>query len=494
MKTLIYPDNLSGTILRIVGVIVFYFATHSFTYCQVNENRGRETAFETPFKYLSKDNVLPKVVITKEDNILFQKLRSNIDFLNAKKKEKNSMIAKSGIKFGYEINNKLVVPFGVYDFADAFGLGRKAIVAKSGKYGIIDEHGKLVLPLEYDFIEQPSLYSNYSVIFLATKQNKVTVLDENLNVIPITNITSYLDYNGNVFVTNNENKKGLVNYKGQQTIPFLYDTLYQMWSVPRMKGFIAKRNEYFGLISIDNQVIQPFKYKFIYVLNGFAVYVNQDNKVGMFDDNGEIMIPFEYEAINQTYYNKSTYDNLFPGVDEIYIVQKEGKIGTVDDKNNVIIPIIYDALSGWVEYGPEAHFVKDNDKFGLISHKGEIIIPIEYEYVGIPQNGIIHVRKNGRYGVISWDNKEIMPFLYEKIILDIPMFDFGNEEIISKIVTLRDSVWSYFDLNGKLLRTNIPKEEIIDNYQYILNWGEPSNEYYDFDLIQSTKAKEEKSK
>lgn len=489
MKMMIYKDNLSGIIIRILGIIVFYFGSHPFSYCQIHENKDYAIVYETPFKYLSKDNVLPKLITTKEDNSLLQKLRSTTEFMNAKKEKKNSMLSKLGIKLGYVVNNKFVVPFGVYDFADAFGLGRKAIVAKNGKYGIIDEHGKLALPLEYDFIEQPALYSNYAQIFLATKQNMVKVLDENLNVIPITNITSYFDYNGSVFVTDMKKKMGLVNYIGQQTIPFLYDTLYQMWSVPRMKGFIAKKDGYFGLISFDNKVIQPFKYKFIYALNGVAVYVNQDNKVGMFNDNGEIMIPFEYEAINETYYN-----DMLPEVEEIYIVQKNGKIGTIDNKNNVIIPIIYDGLSGWVEYGPEAHFAKNNGKYGLISHSGEIIIPIEYEYVGLPQNGVLHARKNGRNGVISWDNKEIMPFIYDKIILDIPMFDFGNEERISKIVTLRDNVWSYFDLSGKLLRSNVPIDEITDNYHYILNWGEPSNEDLNFDLRQSTKAKEDKAK
>lgn len=494
MNTFNYKDKLTGINIRIVVIIFFYFATRPLAYCQVNENTDYEIAFDTPFEYLSKDNILPNLIITKEDNILLQELQFNTEFMNATKTLKNSMIAKKGIKFGYIVNGKLVIPFGVYDFADAFGLGRKAIVAKNGKYGIIDEFGKIALPLEYDFIEQPSLYSNYANIFLATKHNFVKVLDENLNVIPITNIASYLDYNGSVFVTDEENKMGLVNYKGQQTIPFLYDTLYQMWSVPDMEGFIAKKDGYFGLISFDNKVIQPFKYKFIYALNGFAVYVNQDNMVGMYDDNGKIMIPFEYEAINKTYYNKSTYDKMFPGVEDIYIVQKNGKIGTIDDKNNVIIPIIYDGLSGWVEYGPKAHFVKNNGKYGLISHSGKIIIPIEYEYVGLPRNGVIHVKKDGRNGVISWDNKEILPFIYDKIILDIPMFDLGDDELKSKIVALRDKQWDYFDLSGKLLQSSVPINEITDKYQYILNWGEPSNEDHDFDLRQSKKAKVEKSK
>lgn len=55
------------------------------------------------------------------------------------------------------------------------GLGLKSNCnANKGRYGIIDEHGKLVLPLTYDLIKRPSRYSDYANIFVATKGNKIT--------------------------------------------------------------------------------------------------------------------------------------------------------------------------------------------------------------------------------------------------------------------------------------------------------------------------------
>lgn len=374
------------------------------------------------------------------------------------------------------------MPFGLYDFADVFGLGRKAIVANRGKYGIIDEFGKLVLPLEYDFIEQPSTWSNYANIYLATKQDNITVFDENVKVIPTEGIASYWDWDGNLFVANKENKVGLIDYSGKQTIPFLYDTLYNEHSVPRISGFIAKKDGIYGFVSCKNEFIQPFKYNYIYALNGgYSVYIDQNNKAGIYDEGGNIMIPFEYEAIYSTWYNNHLTKE-FPSNIDIFIVEKEGKIGTINNKNDVIIPIIYDGLSGWVEYGPEAHFVKNNDKYGIISHKGDIIIPIEYDYVGLPQSGVIRVIKNGKYGVLSMDNKEILPCIYDNIVLDIAWLELGDEK--PKIVTLQKNVWKYFDLSGKLLQSNVSLKEINDNYDYIFKWGKPSNENYDFDFKQ----------
>lgn len=475
-------NNLKQVEKRNLLIVFFLFAIKTFAFCQGDY----KFVEKSPLGYLPKDSKnLPILLTTKEDERTLATLENTTDYLNGNKKQKNFMLTQAGVKYAYfDKNNNFIVPFGEYDFADVFGLGRKAIVANKGKYGIIDEYGKLVLPLEYDFIEQPSIYSNYASIFLATKQNAVTIFDEKLKVIPIKDIASYRDWDGNIFVTNKENKIGLIDYKGKQTIPFLYDTLYNEHSVPRISGFIAKKDGFYGFVSRKNEIIQPFKYNYIYVLKGgYAVYVGKNNKVGIFDENGKIMIPFEYDAIYSTSYNNHLTKE-FPSDMDIFIVEKDGKIGTIDNKNNVIIPIVYDGLSGWVEYGPEAHFVKKNGKYGIISHKGEVVIPIEYDYVGLPQSGVIRVRKDGKYGVMSWKNKTILSCIYDEIVLDISWFNFGEEKQKPKIVGLQRDVWKYFDLNGNLLQSNVPLKEINDQYDYTFKWSDPSNESSDFDLKQ----------
>ena len=437
---------------------------------------------------------LPFLVTTKEDKKKLSELKSNIEHMNATKKSKTLMEAQIGIKYAYlDKNQNFIIPFGVYDYADVFGLGRKAIVANKGKYGIINEYGELVLPLEYDFVERPSLWGSFATFFVATKSDTVLLFDENVNLIPTADIAFYINQNASLIVTNRENKEGRIDYNGKQTIPFLYDTLYK-FNLPgyTTPGYIAKKDGFYGSISQNNEIIQPFKYSSIYIIKGNMAYIDQNNKIGIFNKDGSIMIPFEYDAIHDTYYDQSVYKTYFPDTKNIYIVEKEGKIGTIDDKNNVIIPIIYDGLSGWVEYGPEAHFVKNNGKYGIISHKGEIIIPIEYDYVGSPQDEIIAVRKNGKYGVISWKNKEILSCVYDRVILDIPWVWIEDEKPESKIVVLQQKTWKYYDLNGKILQPNVPLKEINDKYGYILNWGEPSNEHYDFDIIQKGELRIEK--
>lgn len=270
--------------MRNVFFAFFFFAIPVAVICQKNNIDNYEIVQKSPWGYLPTNSKnLPILVTTKESKRDLATLKNSVAYRNATKKQKNLMIAQSGAKFAYlDSNNNFVVPFGIYDYADVFGLGRKAIVANKGKYGIIDEYGELVLPLEYDFIEQPS-NSNYANIFLATKQNEVTVFDEYLNVIPTKGIVSYWVYDGNIYVVNKENKIGLIDFDGKQTIPFLYDTLYQEHSVGRIPGFIAKKDGFYGFVSNKNEIIQPFKYKFIYAINdGIVVYVDLNNKVGIF--------------------------------------------------------------------------------------------------------------------------------------------------------------------------------------------------------------------
>lgn len=418
---------------------------------------------------------LPFLITTEErEKKRLEQLYIQQDYLQGNKLA--DAFIKASIEGAYayiDKNKQIIIPFGEYNYTEPFGLGRKAIVAKQGVYGIIDEYGKVVLPLEYHYIECPS---SYSTIYLATKGETVTVFDENLNKIPVNGIISYTSEDSYIYISNIHGKKGLLDYSGIQTIPFEYDILqHARWN----EGLIAKKNGKYGYISNKNEIIKPFEYKAIYNINEL-VFVNFENKAGIFDKKGDIKLPFEYDSICNAYYSNIEKEEIR------YTVIKDGKVGTVDIYNNVTIPIIYDGLSGWVEYGPKAHFAKKDGKYGLISYDGQILIPLEYEYVDLPTSGVIVVRKNGKYGAISWENKEIMPFIYDMIINDMPIEDIGDTRE-PKLISLLNGIWSYHDQKGEIIQTNVPKDKIMDNYSYRLNRGEPSNEFSDFDMKQARK-------
>lgn len=454
--------------------------------------KGKEWAtFSFDGKQLSKfdnsiiiqnRNRLPSYMTNLPLLITAQKNEENIDYLfmdinyrNGTKRIRDSIEISIGGEFSYiDKAKQIIVPYGIYDYAKPFGLGRNAIVAKKWKYGIINEYGKIVLPLNYDYIERFSQYSPFNDIFLATQGQTVTVFDKNVRKLPVKDITSYLYEDNKLYISDIHGKKGLLDYFGTQTIPFKYDTLYASHNL-YTTGFIAKKEGMYGFISEKDEIIQPFIYRDIYTLKDGLVFVNTDNKAGMFDKNWNIKLAFEYDSICDTYYNN------FEPEEAKYIVIKNGKVGTVDIHNKTVIPIMYDALSGWVEYGPEAHFALKDGKYGLISHTNQIIIPFEYDYIGLPKGGVIVVSKNGKYGALSWENKEILPCKYDFIINDMPIEDIGDKRA-PKLIVLLNNTWNYYDGQGEIIRKDVPKEIIMGNYGYILEWGTPSNENPDFSM------------
>lgn len=443
------------------------WATYSFEGKQLSDFNN-DFIVSRPLSAIPSNRTnLPLLITTDEIDVYL----SAIEYVKEIEQNKNSMDTPVERKYAYIDNTKkVIVPFGTYDYATPFGLGRKAIVAKQGSFGIINEYGKIVLPLNFDFIEQPS---DNASIFFATKGQTVTVYDENAQIIPIEGITSYNRDNRYIILSDIHHKKGLLNDYGTQTIPCKYDTLY----IPRSfsaKGLIAKKENRYGYISEKNEIIKPFEYVNIYGLKDDLVFVNTDNKAGMYDQEGDIKLAFEYDSICDTFYNNSEPEEAK------YIVIKNGKAGTVDIHNDVIIPIIYDELSGWVEYGPEAHFAKKDGKYGLISPEGQVIIPLEYEYVDLPEAGIIVVRKNGKYGALSWENKEILPCIYDRIINDMPIDNEDTRE--PKLIVLSNGCWNYYNKKGEIIRRNVPKEVIMERYSYSIERGEPSNESLEFDM------------
>ncbi|MDR0939834.1 MAG: WG repeat-containing protein [Mediterranea sp.] len=392
---------------------------------------------------------------------------------------------------------KIIVPFGTYDEATPFGLGRKAVVAKNGKYGIIDEHGRVVLPLEYDHIERPSYYrSTWANIFVATRNGMVLFFDEDASLLPISGIVAYKQSAGTeLFVTDVHGKKGLVDYDGKRIIPCQYESLSEVYH----GDYIARKNGRYGYVSRTNKKILPFRFERMYDLRGDIGLVDKKGKYGVSDVEGKIIVPCEYDGIGHRVYMDNSFSEMSEDEHDKcrFIAMKNGKIGTIDERNQVHIPFIYDGLSGWVEYGPDGHYVKKDGKYGIISDEGELTIPIAYDYISVPkyleltaddedtdtverlpQKGVIVRDANNKYGCLSMDNKEILPCVFDMIINDIYDFDADN----ARWVVLRDSVWSYLSPNLETIADSVPHEEIMKQYEYHLTHPR-SNEDRDFNMI-----------
>ena len=105
--------------------------------------------------------------------------------------------------------------------------------------------------------------------------------------------------------------------------------------------------------------------------NGFARVV-KDEKIGVIDLTGKIIVPLEYDEIGifQNGYAKvgiGDYENR--------------KYGYVDINGKVVIPVLYDELKLYIK--DELVWVSKDGKQGYVDMAGKIVVPIEYDKANI---------------------------------------------------------------------------------------------------------------
>ena len=161
---------------------------------------------------------------------------------------------------------------------------------------------------------------------------------------------------------------------------------------------------------------------------------NDGNKWGFMDENGEAIIPAEF-------------DGVVPFTEGLSIINKAGKYGYINKAGEVIIdPIYTDAFRFH-----EGHaIVEYENKLGMINRSGEFVILPEYDDLGDLKGGFTYftnselygyfdakgmirlkaqyssasdfinkkaiVSYQGNYGVIDEFGTTLIPFKYEKIV------------------------------------------------------------------------------
>ncbi|MFP5438515.1 MAG: WG repeat-containing protein [Bacteroidia bacterium] len=288
--------------------------------------------------------------------------------------EYDSIYTGSGYNASYAGKNKIKVK------RDAFKTFiqniTNLIVIKDKKYGIADAQGNLVVPVQFDNITYDYLRKFYKlksgklmgVYFQAEKVTTDIIYDE-------------VSSDGMSLIVIKDKKRGLMDYKGNITIPAEYDQL----------------NDY------GNGVYKAVK----------------DKKYGVVSRDGKVLIPLEYDNVDSFAF---TFKELFK-------VEKDGKKGVVNIENKIIIPIAYEFVDD-IHKLIEVVTPEPVRKFGLYTPQGEVVAPAEYDQIKRSEtegSPMLFLVKNGKYTMVGKDNKLLykdeftgMDFLYDVELLVNP--------------------------------------------------------------------------
>lgn len=242
-------------------------------------------------------------------------------------------------------------------------------------------------------------------------------------------------------------------------------------------GAFAKKNDLLGYIDCNNNILIDFQYETLKRFSNGRCYAQKKGFMGIIDERDSIIVPFIFKQIVPTL-------NDLDGTGKEYIVQKDSKLGSIylddiDFEWTYIIPLVYDKISGWC-CGKlvSGHYVENNNLQGYITDRGDTIIPLLYDGVSISIGGKFTVLKDEKIGIVNHKNEIIIPIENDYIFTNAEQFIFNYQDTLDdKFVILKDSIWSYSTLQGKLLKENVNPKDIDKDINY------PILEYYESNTV-----------
>ncbi|HIC8646169.1 TPA: WG repeat-containing protein, partial [Elizabethkingia meningoseptica] len=183
------------------------------------------------------------------------------------------------------------------------------------------------------------------------------------------------------------------------------------------------------------------EYDFIFPRKDGMVYLTKDNKKGLADKHGKILLPAEYNDIR-------------PLSNGMILLEKDKKYGFANSKGEISIPLVYDEAEDFSE--DMAPVLKDG-KWGFINAKNETVIDFKFVGVMMPfYNGFAPYGKRN-FSSGAHYTSDLWGLIDKK----------GNTIIQNKYYNVSPGYNGYFvaELNGKKLLIN-EKEEIVALLKY----------------------------
>lgn len=327
-----------------------------------------------------------------------------------------------------------------YDFKEKFG-NNYFKVKINDKYGVINQQGKIIIPIIYDGIGE---FSNDFIYVSENNKRRIINIDGDV-IIPEScrlsilseEMVLTLDFNGNHI---------LYDTKGNRIRTLEYDLTKRWLKYKFVEGrCLVSHYDYgrfkLGYIDKKGQTIIPLQYSDGKAFSEGLAAVKKDNKWGFIDKNGKTIIPF-------------VYDKVFSFQEGKAEVVKNRKRGVINKFGNFTELVNYDYMK---TYKNNMTIVKKNNVYGLVDKNEKVIIPIIYQGISMYKN-LVRVKKDDKQGVRNIYNDLILPLVEGEIT-----FRYGL--ILVTKMNSSNMVYDtyYYNLDGMLLR-------ILNSGGYSSSW------------------------
>ena len=315
-------------------------------------------------------------------------------------------------------------------------------------YGLIDSQGRTIIEPKYDLIT--SFFEGYAV----ARDNGNTLLIDSLgNEISSPPKFSISYFSGDQYYTNGimcfqeGGKWGVLDDSGIELVTAEYDELYQC-----NNGWIILGDERW---KSDCKYVACDKNGHVYksddepMIFGRFLAMSKNAKYGVMDQNGKIILPFEYDNIDKSY----SYRGI---IEEKYLYAQKGVIHEVYDKTcNLLLSLECPEGLSFRGYRDGIAVIRDEESnyYGYINDKGEVLAGCLYDSSSLENmylndftetdlisDGYAMLCIGDRCGYVNKEGKIVVPLIYSIIV---PFYD-------GTIYGLRqDHTWEEIVLRGK---------------------------------------------
>ncbi len=286
-------------------------------------------------------------------------------------------------------------------------------------------------------------------LFISNKSSKFGVYDCSKSRYIIAPDFDDIKFSKNCFIVEKNNKKGLFDIQGKQIVPLMYDKI-----LPDTLNYFKTCNTNVS----SHQQLENLKFV--------------DDKWGLVDGNGKIIIPnefvdigkyalgyfavkksdfFEFYSTNDNIIVAIKFKNILPTNKKFAPVQVGFYWGVINDMLQWKIPPSYSEIlpisdSIWI-------LKKSKNMSFYLPYKNEIISP-SYEEIITTSGGYFKIINNGLIGLLSPKLQPIIPAIYTKI----KVFEKDNIILTNKL-----NYYSIFYMNGNLkVRMHYTFEKYLD--------------------------------
>lgn len=277
-----------------------------------------------------------KLVSKKYDDIRFSYFKS---ILIAEKDNKEILLDLNGKEIG-QWYDKIFSTSGAEIFTVQLG----------NLWGIADISGNIKIPLKYQ-----SLELNYGTKKISAKLNNQWGIINSDDTVLVDFNYDFVKPDFEEYIVQRNSKKGLLNSKNQLLVEYIYDdisgTSEKLYSTGKYRQ--VRMGDNIGIIDSTGQLIIPIEYNNLNFFKDFKydkrIIALKNNKWGIITFNNNVILPFIYEKIKRDGYSdimeyivanpneKDKFKNWdFTESDFIYFLRSNGEYMMVNEKQEVI--------------------------------------------------------------------------------------------------------------------------------------------------------------